>query len=234
MFYFFSSFVANQNGGFYAPSNNKMIISNVADKGNQKIKDYVAAGFPVGDSSLKKLSRIEAETVRVSFSLDTVAQSPIIDNFVDENIGNRFNYSAVNADVLAKYLANQLRRAAKLEGILEHKKEIVKILHKLGFVEQADKLRRCNANVTVLVCEEGHSFNKFVDSRCHLPICADCQETKSLQELARILPKFLQVLRDNPHLILAFMTLTLCSNKKSGLTFSKNYRQRENPPQHNL
>jgi hypothetical protein len=197
-----------------------MSISNLAINSNQKIKNYVETGFPVGNSSLKKLkyeSRVEAENVLASYSLDTVAQSPVSTNSLDEDIGNRFDYSAVNADVLAKYLAAQLRRAAKLEGRLEHKKEIVKVLLKLGFEEQADKLRRCNANVSVLVCGEGHSFNKYVDYRCHLPVCADCQETKSLRELARILPKFLQVLRDNQHLILAFMTLTLRSNKKRGL-----------------
>jgi hypothetical protein len=38
-----------------------------------------------------------------------------------------------------------------------------------------------------------------------------------LRELARILPKFLQLLKDNPDLILALMTLTLRSDKKRGL-----------------
>ncbi len=162
-------------------------------------------------------SQIETETVSDSFSIYTVAQPPNFNSFADENVGTRFDYSSVSADVLTKYLADQLRRAAKLEGRLEYKKEIVKILHKFGFVEQADKLKKCNVNVSVLVCGSGHSFNKYVDYRCHLPVCADCQETKSLRELARILPKFLQLLKDNPSLILAFMTLTLRSDKKRGL-----------------
>jgi hypothetical protein len=162
-------------------------------------------------------SQIETETASDSYSIYTVAQSPNSNAFADENVGTRFDYSSVSADVLAKYLGDQLRRAAKLEGRLEHKKEIVKILHRFGFVEQADKLKRCNANVSVLVCKKGHSFGKQVDYRCHLPVCADCQETKSLRELARILPKFLQLLKDNPDLILALMTLTLRSDKKRGL-----------------
>jgi hypothetical protein len=162
-------------------------------------------------------SQIETENVSDSYSIYTVAQSPNSNAFVDKDLGTRFDYSSVSADVLTKYLSDQLRRAAKLEGRLEYKKEIVKILHKFGFVEQADKLKRCNANVSVLVCKKGHSFGKQVDYRCHLPVCADCQETKSLRELARILPKFLQLLKDNPDLILAFMTLTLRSDKKRGL-----------------
>ncbi len=162
-------------------------------------------------------SQNETETASDSYSLDTVAQTPNSNPFVDKDIGTRFDYSSVSADVLAKYLADQLRRAAKLEGRLEYKKEIVKILHKFGFVEQADKLKKCNANVSVLVCGSGHSFNKYVDYRCHLPVCADCQETKSLRELARVLPKFLQLLKDNPDLKLALMTLTLRSDKKRGL-----------------
>ncbi len=162
-------------------------------------------------------SQNETQTASDSYSIYTVAQSPNSNAFVDKDLGTRFDYSSVSADVLTKYLSDQLRRAAKLEGRLEYKKEIVKILHKFGFVEQADKLKKCNANVSVLVCGSGHSFNKYVDYRCHLPVCADCQETKSLRELARILPKFLQLLKDNPDLILAFMTLTLRSDKKRGL-----------------
>jgi hypothetical protein len=160
-----------------------------------------------------RAERIQAKKSGASFSLDTVAQSPISYGNADENT----NVLGAEVDVITKYIARQLKRAAKLEGRLEHKKEIVKILHRFGFIEQADKLRRCNANVSVLVCGDGHCFNKYVDYRCHLPVCADCQETKSLRELARILPKFLQLLKDNPDLILALMTLTLRSDKKRGL-----------------
>jgi hypothetical protein len=211
-----------------------------AENGKRKIESYGAAGFAVevSDSSLKaenyafggkfrermrklqkqkfrasRPERIQAKKSDVSFSLDTVAQSPKSYGNADENS----NVLGAEVDVITKYIARQLKRAAKLEGRLEHKKEIVKILHRLGFIEQADKLKKCNANVSVLVCGDGHCFNKYVDYRCHLPVCADCQETKSLRELARILPKFLQSLKDNPDLILAFMTLTLRSNKKRGL-----------------
>ncbi len=193
--------------------------------GSLKVENYAFGGkFRERMRKLQKQKfrasrpeRIQAKKSDVSFSLDTVAQSPNSNPFLDDNVGTRFDYSAVSADVLTKYLGDQLRRAAKLEGRLEYKKESVKILHKFGFIEQADKLKKCNANVSVLVCGDGHCFNKYVDYRCHLPVCADCQETKSLRELARILPKFLQLLKDNPDLILALMTLTLRSDKKRGL-----------------
>jgi hypothetical protein len=198
-----------------------MSISNVTPKGKQIIEISGTAGFSAGSaaSSLKtsKGNENATEKTRLSYSLDTVAQSPVLDNFLADDFVAKSNVLGAEVDVITKYIARQLKRAAKLEGRLEHKKEIVKLLYKFGFVEQADNLKKCNANVSVLVCGNGHSYRKFVDYRCHLPICADCQETKSLRELARNLPKFLQLLKDNPDLILAFMTLTLRSDKKRGL-----------------
>ncbi len=44
-----------------------MIISNVANKGNQKIKDYVAAGFPIANSSLKTLNENELAQTKQYF-----------------------------------------------------------------------------------------------------------------------------------------------------------------------
>jgi hypothetical protein len=197
------------------------IISNVATKGKQKLEINGETAFLAGRaaSSLEtsKGNGNAPEKTRLSFSLDTVAQSPVLDNFLADDFVAKDNVFGAEVDVITKYIARQLKRAAKLEGRLGHKKEIVKLLYKFGFVEQADSLKKCNANVSVLVCGSGHSFRKIVDHRCHLPICADCQETKSLRELARNLPKFLQLLKDNPHLILAFMTLTLRSDKKRGL-----------------
>jgi hypothetical protein len=190
-----------------------LILSNVAKKGKQKLENGGTAVF----SAPRAASRKPTHTAADSFLLDTVAQSPILDNFLADDFVAKDNVLGAEVDVITEYIARQLKRAAKLEGRLEHKKEIVKLLYKFGFVEQADSLKKCNANVSVLVCGNGHSFRKFVDHRCHLPICADCQETKSLRDLARVLPKFLQLLKDNPHLILAFLTLTLRSDKKRGL-----------------
>lgn len=215
----------------------KLIIENSCENGNQKLTSVSPENFRAASSlkvedyafggrfreRMRKLQkqkfragrteRIQAKKSDVSFSLDTVPQSPISYSNADENS----NDLGRDVDVITKYVSRQLKRAAKLEGRLEHKKEIVKLLLKFGFHEQADKLKKCNANVSVLVCGDGHCFNKYVDYRCHLPVCADCSETKSLKELARILPKFLQSLRDNPALILALMTLTLASDKKRAL-----------------
>lgn len=135
---------------------------------------------------------------RNSFSLDTVAQM---------NIGD------VEPTVFDRYLTKQLKRSERLKARLECKQIFEKKLRKLGFVEQADKLKKCSANFTTLVCGNGHSFRPIVDYRCHLPFCPDCWETKSHRELQRTLPKILQALKDDESLILAFATLTLKSDK---------------------
>jgi plasmid rolling circle replication initiator protein Rep len=198
-------------------------ITNDCENRKQKLtsarpEDFLSSAR-LSDRSLKTLKGNEnaGEKARLSFSLDTVLQSPILDNNLADDFVAKSDLLDVDADVLTKYVARQLKRAAKLEGRLEHKKEIVKLLHKFGFVEQADKLKKCNANVSVLVCDSGHSFRKVVDYRCHLPICADCCESKSLARLGTTLPKFLQAIKDNPDLILAFLTLTLRSDKKRSL-----------------
>lgn len=90
-------------------------------------------------------------------------------------------------------------------------------LRKYGFIEEAEKLKRCSANFVALVCENGHSFRPIVDYRCHLPFCPDCWEAKSHRELCRNLPKFLQALKDDPSLIVAFITLTLKSDRRREL-----------------
>jgi hypothetical protein len=135
----------------------------------------------------------------VSFSLDTVSQM---------NIGD------VSTEVFTRYLTQQLRTSERLTERLEMKRLLIKRLLKFGFLEEADKLKRCSANVKSLVCaDNGHPFRTIVDYRCHLPICPDCANLKSRKRLAAILPKFLQALRDDPSLIVAFNTLTLRSDK---------------------
>jgi hypothetical protein len=175
-----------------------LILSNVATKGKQIIENGGAAGFLAGSAA----SRKPTHTAGASFSFNTVAQ---------------MNISDVDAGVFNRYLVKQLRRSERLAERRQAKKIFEIRLRKFGFVEEADKLKKCSANFTALVCGNGHSFRPIVDYRCHLPFCADCWETKSHRELSRTLPKVLQAIKDDPSLILAFNTLTLRSEKKRGL-----------------
>jgi hypothetical protein len=138
-----------------------------------------------------------------SFSLDTVAQMRISD---------------VPADAFTLYLSKLLKSSARLIERRKVKEIFVRKLLKFGFKSEADKLERCSANYTTLVCGNGHSFRPIVDYRCHQPFCPDCWELKSRRELSRKIPKFLQALKDDKSLIVAFCTLTLKSDKKRGLT----------------
>jgi hypothetical protein len=163
----------------------------------------------------KRLKKLRKEKIRAdgasqntprgapaSFSFNTVAQTSISD---------------VDTDVFTRYLTKQLKRSARLNERREMKQAFVRKLRRFGYIEQADELKKCSANFTSLVCANGHSFKPIVDYRCHLPFCPDCWELKSHRELARQLPKFLQALKDNPQLIVAFNTLTIRSNKQRAL-----------------
>ncbi len=158
--------------------------------------DLIAS--PPYSTSLKVESVQECD----SFLLDTVAQ---------------MNISDVSASVFDRYLAKQLRRSERLAERQNIKKKFETKLRKLGFIEEADKLKKCCANFKALVCGNGHSFRPIVDYRCHLPFCPDCWELKSHRELSRVLPKVLQALKDDESLLLAFATLTLKSDVERGL-----------------
>ncbi len=161
-------------------------------------------GLPAsaGRRSSVRRSPVASAPVAVSFSLDTVAQSPI---------------SGVSLEVFKQYLTKQLRASEALVDRLEVKGLIIAKLKKFGFTEQAEKLRRCSENYKALVCGDGHTYRTIVDYRCHLPFCPDCSRVKANRELARILPKIHQALKDDPSLIVAFNTLTLKSNKERNL-----------------
>jgi hypothetical protein len=162
---------------------------------------FVSYGFNSAVASIE--SKPEATAARRdSFSLDTVAQ---------------MNISDVSAEVLSKYISKQLRRSERLLERQKTKQIFERKLRRFGFIEEADKLKKCCSNFSALVCENGHSFRPIVDYRCHLPFCADCWELKSRRELSRTLPKILQAIKDDESLILAFCTLTLRSDKKRGL-----------------
>jgi hypothetical protein len=138
----------------------------------------------------------------VSFSVHTVSQ---------------LNISGVSLEVFTQYVTKQLRASEALIDRLEMKSLIITKLLKFGFVGEADKLKRCSENVKSLVCGDGHSFRTIVDYRCRLPFCPDCCRVKANRELARILPKIHQALKDDPSLIVAFNTITLRSDKKRNL-----------------
>ncbi len=139
-----------------------------------------------------------------------------LDSFLVHTI-TQLNTDPLRVDVFIRYLTKQLRRSQRLEERRLCKKLFERKLRKYGFVVEADKLKKCSANFRALVCENGHSFRPIVDYRCHLPFCPDCWEAKSRRELCRNLPKFLQALKDDPSLIVAFTTLTLKSDSEREL-----------------
>jgi hypothetical protein len=120
--------------------------------------------------------------------------------------------------VFIRYLTNQAKRLQRVEDRRQCKKLFEQKLRKHGFIDEADKLKRCSANFTVLECKKGHPIRWRPDYHCHLPFCPDCWEVKSHRELSRNLPKFLQSLKDDPSLIVAFNTLTLKSDKTRRLS----------------
>jgi hypothetical protein len=158
-------------------------------------------GFPASAGSLRHRSPGASAPV-LSFSVHTVAQ---------------MNISGVSLEVFKQYLTKQLRASEALVDRLEVKSLIITKLLKFGFLEAADKLKRCSENYKALVCGSGHTYRAIVDYRCHLPFCPDCSRVKANRELARILPKIHQALKDDPSLIVAFNTLTLKSDKKRNL-----------------
>jgi hypothetical protein len=165
-------------------------------------KFHLINGFPSLDGQDTQFGSKTSSARSDSFSIYTVAQTPIFE---------------VEMPVFTRYLLNRLKDSVRMSERIDFKKKAARLLRKFRFNEAADKLERCCENVTALVCENGHSFRKIVDFRCHLPFCPDCWETKAHRELSRNLPKFLQALKDDPSLIIAFMTLTLRSDRKRGL-----------------
>jgi hypothetical protein len=174
--------------------------NNSSPIGNQH---HLINGF---NSSLPKPSTPQVNFQRqndaLSFSLDTVTQ---------------LNISDVSFSVFDRYLTKQLRRSERLSDRNKCRELFEKKLRQFGFIELADRLKRCCANFTALVCENGHSFHAIPDYRCHLPFCPNCWETKSHRELQRTLPKFLQAIKNDPSLIIAFNTLTVKSDNERSL-----------------
>jgi rubredoxin len=144
----------------------------------------------------------KASEASLSYSLDKVAQ---------------LNTSNTQDAVFMRYLAQQARASMSSAERREIKKSWTLKLNKQGFYAVAEKLNRCHAFIDAHLCENNHSFNIKVDFRCYLPFCPDCNHEKSMRELARTLPKFLQALRDDPHLIIALLTPTLRSRKERKL-----------------
>jgi hypothetical protein len=159
---------------------------------------FVKNGFNAVTSTRQKQREVPD-----SFSVHTVAQ---------------MNISDVPFDAFTLYLSKLLKRSARLIERRKVKEIFVRKLRKFGFKSEADKLEKCSANFTTLVCGNGHSFRPIVDYRCHQPFCPDCWELKSRRELGKALPKFLQALKDDKSLIVASFTSTIKSDKKRGLT----------------
>jgi hypothetical protein len=171
---------------------------------SQKGNDHTLAnGF---NSSLSQPStpkvKLKRQNDADSFSLDTVTQ---------------LNISDVSFSVFDQYLVKQLRSSERLSDRNKCRELFEKKLRKFGFIEQADRLKKCCANFTALVCENGHSFHAVPDYRCSLPFCPNCWITKSHRELQRTLPKFLQAIKNDPSLIVAFNTVTIKSDNERSL-----------------
>ncbi len=160
---------------------------------------HLPGGFPASAGSLRHRSPVAVAPV-LSFSLDTVSQ---------------LNISGVSLEVFTQYVTKQLRASQTLIDRLEMKSLIITKLLKFGFLEAADKLKRCSENVKSLVCGDGHTFRTIVDYRCRLPFCPDCCRVKANAQLARTLPKIHQALKDDSSLIVAFNTLTLRSDSNT-------------------
>jgi hypothetical protein len=159
---------------------------------------HLNGGF---NSSLAQSStpqvNFQPQNEALSFSLDTITQIDICN---------------VELSVFNLYLLKQLRRSARLLNRVEMKQKFEKKLRKFGFIDEADRLKRCRANIVALVCENGHSFRPIPDFQCYLPFCPDCCERKSILELRKKLPKVFQALKNDPSLILALNTLTIKSD----------------------
>ena len=185
-------------------------MTELQTKSNPIRAGHLPGGFPAsagrrsrsssGSSSLSSSGRSPGVSPGVSFSLDTVAQNDI---------------SGVSFEIFEQYLTKQIRASEALIDRLEVKSLIIAKLEKFGFHEQAEKMKLCSANYKTLVCGKGHNFRTIVDYRCHLPFCPDCCRVKANRELARILPKIHQALRDDQSLIVAFNTLTLRSDSNT-------------------
>jgi hypothetical protein len=143
------------------------------------------------------ITTVRRETNRSSrpyYSLDTETQP---------------NNSSISDDVILKFYRKQIQSADCMKSRIESKKLFEKKLREVGRNEEADKLARCCANYTALVCENGHSFRGIPDYRCRQLCCPDCGRAKAERELRRTLPKLLQALKSDPSLFPALMTLTL-------------------------
>ncbi len=150
----------------------------------------------------------EPSTPKVKFQRQNDADSFSLDTIPQMNISN------AELEVCERYLLNQLRHSAQLLEREKCKLLLEKKLRKFGFIEQADRLKRCCADFTALVCENGHSFRARPYFICKLPFCPNCWVIKSRQALRQTLPKILQALKDDSSLIVAFNTLTIKSDNE--------------------
>jgi hypothetical protein len=174
-------------------------LTQLQTKSNSIRAGHLPGGFPASAGRRSPSSPVAVAPV-LSFSLDTVAQ---------------LNITGVSFDIFKQYLTKQLRASEALIDRLEMKSLIITKLKKFGFKDEAEKMKRCSENYKALVCGDGHTYRAIVDYRCHLPFCPDCSRVKANRELARILPKIYQALRDDPSLIVAFNTLTLRSDSNT-------------------
>jgi hypothetical protein len=139
-----------------------MIISNVADKGNQKIKDYVAAGFPIGNSSLKTLNE-------------------------NKSVGKEtlYLYGCKSLQPIPKLKPT---KAEKFAAKRKTQKTLVKLLHEINENELADKFNRCSQNFSFKTCGT-HILNPIADFHCEqYKLCPFCARRRANRLSNKYLP----------------------------------------------
>lgn len=88
----------------------------------------------------------------------------------------------------------QLRRLA-------WRQDVIRILHKKGFVNQSDDLRNCGCSCFVRICKNDLSHEpEAIPVHCGLRICPECEARESYRKLARYLPALQALLQPNPDL----------------------------------
>lgn len=117
-----------------------------------------------------------------------------------------------SSDVVTNiFLLRQRKDAERIVSRRESKRLFEKKLREFGYEDEANRLARCSHKYRGLKCNNPtrqHILRPYNLFRCELPFCPDCTMKDGNREYQRTLPKFLQALRDDISLTVAFMTLT--------------------------
>jgi hypothetical protein len=111
--------------------------------------------------------------------------------------------------VTNNFLSRQRKDAERYASRKESKRLFEKQLREFGYEDEANRFARCSQKLRTLKCDPCKKvFRPLPLFRCGLPFCPDCSLNDGNREYRRTQPKFLQALRDDVSLTVAFMTLT--------------------------